>query len=63
MLKLLETACEHVTADHWKKVVEKTKQIIFNDCDKYVRIDRIRDQEMIISVGSDSESTSASDTS
>lgn len=57
MLKLLEAACDHVTGENWAKVIEKTKKIVLEDWERYVRIDRIRDQEMIINLGEESDTT------
>lgn len=57
MLKLLEAACQHVTGDNWAKVVEKTRRTILEDWEKYVRIDRIRDQEIVINLGDESDTT------
>lgn len=61
MLTLLEKACSEVTPDNWKKVVEKTKKICFDDWDRDVRYDIILDQPFLINLGdsscsSDSES-------
>lgn len=56
MLKLLQDACQHVTGENWAKVIEKTKQTILQDCDRFVRLDRLQD-ELIINVGDDSDTT------
>ncbi|XP_013198573.2 uncharacterized protein LOC106141468 [Amyelois transitella] len=61
MLTLLQTACHHVTGENWAKVVEKTKNTIVEDWERYVRIDRWKNQ-LIINVGeSDTASDSDSD--
>lgn len=55
-MTLLETACQHVTGENWAKVVEKTKTTILKDWERYIEIDRLKDQ-LIIHVGDDDSSS------
>lgn len=50
MLTLLHEACVHVNADDWKKVVEKTKNVIQKDWERDIQFDNICDQELIINL-------------
>ena len=50
MLTLLHEACDHVKGDDWKKVVERTKNIIQQDWERDIRFDNISDQELIINL-------------
>ncbi|XP_045449866.1 uncharacterized protein LOC123665298 [Melitaea cinxia] len=61
MMTLLEKCCSEVTPDNWRKVVEKTKKLCYDDWDRDVRYDTLEDQPLLINVGdsscsSDSES-------
>ncbi|CAK1582081.1 unnamed protein product [Parnassius mnemosyne] len=56
---LLNNACEHVTPNDWKKVVNKTRRIFTEDWQRDVRFDYLCDQELIINLedcSSDSDS-------
>lgn len=50
MLQLLTTACENITPDDWKKVINKTKKIIADDWERDLKFDSICDREFIINL-------------
>ncbi|CAK1580373.1 unnamed protein product [Parnassius mnemosyne] len=50
IFNLLNNACEHVTSNDWKKVVDKTRRIITEDWQRDVRFDYLCDQELIINL-------------
>lgn len=63
MLTLLKNACDSVSVEDWKKVVEKTKKIIESDFERDITIDNIIENELIISVSADSSDDDDTDNS
>lgn len=55
MMGLLKEGCKNVTGDDWKKVVEKTKNLILHDWVRDIRIDCIIDSQIIIHVSDESD--------
>lgn len=60
MLALLHNACEDVTPELWKKVVDKCKKIIDEDWERDIQFDNLSDQDFIINL-QDCSSESESD--
>ncbi|CAH2090430.1 unnamed protein product [Euphydryas editha] len=50
MMGLLKEACNQVTPENWKSVVERTKRIINQDWDRDVHFDNIQNNEFIINL-------------
>lgn len=57
-MKLLEEACNNVTAVDWKNVAEKTKNLVLHDWERDVNIDKFIDSQLIINVNDESSDSS-----
>ncbi|KAL4709690.1 hypothetical protein ACJJTC_007421 [Scirpophaga incertulas] len=59
IMGLLKDACNNVTPENWRSVVERTKRLINEDWERDVHFDNFRENELIINLrdcSSESES-------
>lgn len=61
MMKLLEEACNHVTKNNWKMVVNKTKAKIWDDCNRDIKVDNILDNDFELVINTNDSSSDNGD--